>query len=217
MRAEGPGGEVATGDALEYDGAKGIATLLGKPAHLRRGEEMDVVATDGLTMKIEEGRVVEGSSLGPVAIDYRPPPPAEGAASDGFRRWRVELKGPARFDGDRVVVAKGAKLKGSDGERDTLFAEAARVEIALDLSGKKVTVKEIAGSGGVRVEGRGKQPAVVTAQRLSYGAGTGEVRVHGDARVVAEGWPREVRFRELLFVLTKDGVDLRRASDVEVR
>jgi hypothetical protein len=91
------------------------------------------------------------------------------------------------------------------------------VEILLDLSGKSITAKEIRGSGGVRIEGRGKSAATVTADRLSCVAGTREVRVSGNAHVVAEGWPRDVRFRDLLFALTKDGIDLRRASDIEVR
>jgi hypothetical protein len=216
VRAEGPGGEVVSGDSLSYDGEKGVATLLGAPARLRRGEEISLVAPKGLTLRIEEGQVVEGSSLGPSTIDYRPAAPADGEAAS-FRRWVADLKGPARFERDRVIVALGARLAGSDGEREALVAEAKRVEILLDVSEKSVTVKEIRGSKGVRVEGRGKDPATVTADRLSVVAGTREVRVAGDARVVAEGWPRDVRFRELLFALTKDGIDLLRASDIEVR
>ncbi len=216
VRAEGPGGEAASGDTLAYDGEKGVATLLGAPARLHRGEEISLVAPKGLSLRIENGRVVEGSSLGPATIDYRPAL-RENAKARGFRRWLAELKGPARFEGDRVIVALGAKFAGSDGERDALVAEAGRVEILLDVSEKAVTVKEITGSKGVRVESRGKEPAVVTANRLSYRALTGEVRVSGDAQVVAQGWPRDVRFRELLFALTKEGIDLRRASDIEVR
>lgn len=216
VRAEGPGGEEIVGDALSYDGGKGVVALDGAPARLRRGDEISLVAPKGLLLLIEEGRVVEGSSLGPATIDYRPPATPDGKTG-GFRRWLAELKGPARFEGDRVIVEEGAKLTGSDGERDALVGEAKRVEILLDVSGKKVAVQEILGSKGVRVEGRGKTPAVVTADRLSYVAHAREVRVAGDAQVVAEGWPRDVRFRELLFALTKDGIDLLRASDIEVR
>ncbi len=216
VRAQGPAGEEILGDTLSYDGAKGIATLLGAPARLRRGDEISLVAPKGLSLRIEEGQVVEGSSLGPSTIDYRPAAAPDGKTG-GFARWLADLKGPARFEGDRVVVAKGAKLAGFDGERDAILGEAQRVEILLDVSGKSVAVKEIRGSKGVRVEGRGKTPAVVTADRLSYAAGTREVRVAGDAQVAAEGWPRDVRFRELLFALTKEGIDLRRASDIEVR
>ncbi len=216
VRAEGPGGEVAEGDSLSYDGATGIATLLGSPARLRRGEEISLVAPKGLSLRMEKGAVVEGSSLGPSMIDYRPTAPADGK-DPGFRRWLAELKGPARFDKDRVVVAAGAKLLGWDGEKDAIVSEAKRVEILLDVSEGKIAGREIRGSGGVRVEGRGTSPTTVTADRLSYVAGTREVRVSGNAHVVADGWPRDVRFRDLLFALTKEGIDLRRASDIEVR
>ena len=56
-----------------------------------------------------------------------------------------------------------------------------------------------------------------TAERLSFRAGAREVRILGNAAVEAKGWPREVRFRELLFTLTADGIDLKRASEIEVR
>lgn len=211
VQAQGPQGEGVSGDSFSYDGEKGVATLLGGPARLRRGGEMSLVAPKGLTLRIEEGKIVEGSSLGPATIDYR-------GQTGGFTRWLADLKGPARFEGDRVVVALGAKLTGFDGEREALVGEAKRVELLLDVSGKEITVREIRGSNGVRVEGRGgKAPAVVTAAQLSCVAGTREVRVAGDAQVAAEGWPRDVRFRELVFVLTKEGIDLKRASDIEVR
>jgi hypothetical protein len=69
----------------------------------------------------------------------------------------------------------------------------------------------------VRVEGRGARPAVVTSERLSYRAGSGEVRLLGDARVTAEDWPREATFRELVFRLKAEGFELLRASDVAIR
>ncbi len=216
VRAEGPGGQVAEGDTLAYDGTKGVATLHGEPARLRRGEEISLVAPKGLSLRMEKGAVVEGSSLGPSTIDYMPPADPDGK-DPGFRRWLAELKGPARFEGDRVVIAAGAKLLAWDGENDAIAGEAKRVEILLDVKEGAIAAKEIKGSGGVRVEGKGKTPAVVTADRLSYVAGTREVRVSGNARVAAEGWPRDLRFRDLLFALTKDGIDLRRASDIEVR
>lgn len=216
VRALGPAGEEAAGGTLAYDGAKGVATLLGDPARLRRGDEMALVAPKGLTLRLEEGRVAEGSSLGPSTIDYRPVA-VDGRKAGDFDRWIAELNGPARFDGDRVVIAAGAKLRGSEGGREVLVAEAKRVEILLDVSGRDVQVREITGSRGVRVEGRGKEPAVVTADGMSFAAGTREVRVAGNAQVTAEGWPRDVRFREVLFALTKDGIDLKRATDIEVR
>jgi hypothetical protein len=69
----------------------------------------------------------------------------------------------------------------------------------------------------VRVQGRGARPAVVTSERLSYKAGSGEVRLLGDARVTAAEWPREATFRELVFRLTADDLELLRASDVAIR
>jgi hypothetical protein len=216
VRALGPAGEEATGESLSYDGEKGVATLLGDPARLRRGEEVSLVAPKGLTLTMAGGRVAEGSSLGAATIDYRPVA-VEGRTPGDFDLWVAELLGPARFDGDRVVIAAGARLRGSAGGREALVAEAKRVEILLDVSGKAVRVREIVGSKGVRVESRGKEPAAVTADRLSFAAGTREVRVAGEAQVTAEGWPREVRFREVLFALTKDGIDLKRATDIEVR
>ncbi|HEX5139234.1 MAG TPA: hypothetical protein VFY93_19860 [Planctomycetota bacterium] len=216
IRALGPAGEEVTGESLSYDGAKGTATLLGDPARLRRGDEIAMAAPKGLTLRLADGRVAAGSSLGPATIDYRPAT-ADGKSPASFDGWVAELHGPASFDGDRVVIPEGAKLRGSKDGHEMLLAEAKRVEILLDAADGTPRVKEIVGSRGVRVEGRGKLPAVVTADRLSFVAGSREVRVAGDAQVVAEGWPREARFRELLFALAKDGIDLKRASDVEVR
>jgi hypothetical protein len=216
VRALGPAGEEAEAESLAYDGAKGVATLLGEPARLRRGDEIALVAPKGLTLRLAEGRVAEGSSLGPSTIDYRPVA-IDGKAPGGFDRWVAELQGPAKFEGDRLVVAAGARLRASEGGREALVAEAKRVELLLDVAGKAVRMREMLGSRGVRVESLGKEPAVVTADRLSFTAGTREVRVAGDAQVAAAGWPREVRFREVLFALTKDGIDLKRASDIAVR
>jgi lipopolysaccharide export system protein LptA len=217
VRALGPNGEEATGDALAYDGEKGIATLLGDPARLRRGDEVSLVAPKGLTLLLADGKVAEGSSLGPSTIDYRPRIP-EGEKAKGFQRWLAELKGPARFEGDRMTIAEGAKLTGFDGDTVAVVAEAKRVEILLDVAeGGKASVREISGSGGVRVEGHGKEPALVTADRLTYAAGTKEVHVAGGAQVTAQGWPREVRFKEVVFALGEEGIDLKRAAEIEVR
>jgi hypothetical protein len=216
VRGIGPAGEEATGETLAYDGTTGVATLLGEPARLRRAEEIALVAPKGLTLRLEEGGVVEGSSLGPMTIDYRPPA-GKGEAAAGFDSWTAELKGPAKFEGDRIVIPLGARLQGASGGSARVVAEAGYVVILLDIAAKPVRVNEISGFRGVRVESLGKEPAVVKAERLSFAAGTREVRVAGDAQVTAAGWPREVRFREVLFALTDEGIDLKRASDIEVR
>jgi len=202
-------------------------------------------------LREEMRKVEEGTRRDEPPKDWHPAPGDAGSPeASAFRRWLAEFRGPARLEKDRLVVVKGARLVGSDGEKDAIVAEAARVEILLatesgTLAAKEIcgsegvrvegrgeaarveillateggtlAAKEICGSEGVRVEGRGKTPAVVTADRLSFVAGTKEVRVSGNARVVADGWPRDVRFRDLLFVLTADGIDLRHASAVEVR
>jgi hypothetical protein len=56
----------------------------------------------------------------------------------------------------------------------------------------------------------------VRAERLRFRPGSDEVEILGNGRVEAEGWPRDVAFGRLVFVLVEDGIDLRRASTVEV-
>jgi hypothetical protein len=217
VEAEGPGGEVVKGDSFAYDAATGEATLLGQPARVRRGDEVALVAPKGLALRIADGRVVEGRSLEAATIEYRPAPGEREATGSAFTRWHVELRGPARFEDDRILVDLGAKLLGYDGERLALVAEGGQAEIRLAAEEGKVRATEIAASRGVRVEGRGARPAVVTSERLSYRAGSGEVRLLGDARVTAEDWPREATFRELVFRLKAEGFELLRASDVAIR
>ncbi len=57
----------------------------------------------------------------------------------------------------------------------------------------------------------------MSADRLTYVDGTRRIDMHGGAQVEAKGWRHDIRFERVVFVLTKDGVDLKRASQVEVR
>jgi hypothetical protein len=66
------------------------------------------------------------------------------------------------------------------------------------------------------MQGHGKREITTTAEGMSYVVGTRQVHIYGGARVQAEGWSPKLSFERLMFVLTKDGVDLKRASKVEI-
>jgi len=68
----------------------------------------------------------------------------------------------------------------------------------------------------IRAVLHGKEKATVTANQLGFLVGKREVDLRGNARVKARGWTPEATFEHLVFVLTKDGVDLRRASEISV-
>ena len=52
---------------------------------------------------------------------------------------------------------------------------------------------------------------------MEFWIGRKELDLRGDARVKAEGWAPEATFQRLIFQLTKDGVDLKRAADISIR
>jgi hypothetical protein len=132
-----------------------------------------------------------------------------------FARWRIEVRGPARLEGDLVEIPKGAAIEAFDakGERK-LTASARRVRIEVGRTRRGLEPRLVEGLDGVEAA---SDTHKVRAERLRYRPGSDEVEVLGNGRVEAEGWPRDVTFGRLVFVLVEDdGIDLRRASSVEV-
>ena len=210
IEALGPEGQRIEGARLEY--ANERARLEGAPAVVARGEDLRVSAK-GFVLELEGRELAAARSTGPAQVDVKP---AAARAGD-FSRWHIELKGPARLSGDLLVVDAGARIEGFDPkDRPAVRADANRVEVALERGEGGWTARELRAGKGVVVEGLGDRPAKVTAERLAYVPGTRRVDVYGGAEVVAEGWPSKVRFEKVVFVVTKDGVDLRRASGVAV-
>jgi len=211
--AHGPAGELVKGETFTYDGATGVAVLTGEPAVVARGDELRVQAP-GFDVRLDAGEVVSLTARGEASAEYAPP------ASDKapYRRWRIRLGGPATFRGDELVVEEGGSLEAFDADdKPVLRARAGRVAVTMARKGKGWTAGKIEGGRGVEVESLGEKGAKVTADRLSFAAGSRDVEIFGNARVEAKGWPREVRFEHLLFTLEEKGIDLKKASEIDVR
>ena len=148
-------------------------------------------------------------------IEYRPAPDPDAKRPD-YALWRIRLRGPAVFADGELRVSAGATLAGfrKGVDKPDVEAEAGRVAVALVRKEGRLAARRLTGSGGITIRSRG---ARVVAERLVYEAGRGDVDAYGDVRVEAEDWPREVRFRHVVFRLTADGIDLLKASDIEVR
>jgi hypothetical protein len=212
--AVGPAGENVVGESFEFDGRKGLGTLRGAPARLRRGRDLQLVAT-GLDVVVLENVVVEARTHGKVTIDFLPRGKGQAAA---FDRWHVELFGPAHVDEKRLTVAKGGRLEAFDQDgKLALKGRANRVEATLERTAEGVRVRQVRGLKGVEITSIGDQPTTVTADRLDFSPGTNRVDVRGNAAVKTAGGPRDVRFEHLVFLVTEDGIDLKRASQIRIR
>jgi hypothetical protein len=212
--ADGPAGEHAEGESFEFDGRKGLGILRGTPARLRRGEDLLLVATR-LDVVVAKNVVVEARTHGKVTIDFLPRGKGQAAA---FDRWHVELFGAAHVDEKRLTVAKGGRLEAYDQDgKLALEARANRVEATLERTAEGVLVRQVRGLKGVEITSIGDQPTTVTADRLDFAPGSNRVDVRGNARVKTEGGPGDVRFEHLVFLVTDDGIDLKRASQIKIR
>jgi lipopolysaccharide assembly outer membrane protein LptD (OstA) len=138
------------------------------------------------------------------------------AKGPAYALWRISLRGPALFTDGALSVPAGARLAGyrKGADKPEVEADAGRVTVVLTRKDGALAAERVTGEGGVSIRSRGTR---VVARRLVYEAGGGDVDAFGDVRVEAADWPREVRFRHVVFRLTEDGIDLRKASDIEVR
>jgi hypothetical protein len=187
--------------------------LSGKPARLRRGADLQLVA-NGLDFVVADNTIVKASTRGPAEIDFLPRGKGQAAA---FDRWHIELPGSAHVDERRLVVAKGGRLEAFDADgKLALQARADRVEATLERTREGVRAKQVRGLGNVEITSLGEQSTTVTADRLDFTPGSNRVDVRGNARVKTEGGPRDVRFEHLVFLVTEDGIDLKRASQIKV-
>lgn len=212
--ARGPDGEQVEGTDATFDGVAGRAVLNGEPALVRRTDEL-VLRAPGFDLRLVDGNVAEARTRGAAAIEYRPAADAK-TRGPAYARWRIALRGPAVFTDGALSIPAGAQLAGyrKGEEKPDVEADAGHVMIALVRRKGALAAERVTGKGGVTIRSRG---ARVVAQRLVYEAGGGDVDAFGDVRVEARDWPREVRFRHVVFRLTDDGIDLREASDIEVR
>jgi hypothetical protein len=211
--AAGPRGEHVTGESFGFDGRTGRGVLRGAPARLRRGEDLQLVA-EGLDFVVIKNAVVSAQTRGSATIDFLPRGKGQAAA---FDRWHVELSGPARVDERRLIVAKGGRLEAFDKDgKPALRARANRVEATLERTKTGVRVLEVRGLGGVEITSLGDQPTTVTADRLDFLPGSNRVDVRGNARVKGAAGARDVEFEHLVFLVAKDGIDLKRASQIKI-
>jgi hypothetical protein len=213
--AAGPAGEQVEGDAFTYRARDGTATLTGTPARVRRDASTSLESA-AFEVRLVENRVVRAAAAGEATVELEGGPPGAGAS---FRRWRIVLAKGGVWENDAITAAGGARIAGFDAKgAEVLRARAARVRVALaaPADGGKPRPAAIEGDGGVEVESLGKDPARVTAARLRYAPDDRLVDVAGGARVFARGWPEHVAFERVVFALTDKGIDLRRASQVEV-
>ncbi|MDH3591830.1 MAG: LptA/OstA family protein [Planctomycetota bacterium] len=202
----GPDGRRLNGARLEYDGATQVVALDGEPATVAQGDDL-VVSAKSFSAQLRDDQVVRLETAGAADAYYE-------TRAGELRRWHIRFRGPALLEGRRLVIDDGADLAAFDAvQSKRLVGRAGRVVVELDAKRKPIGLK---GSGGVTLESLGKRAAKVDAQRLSYTVGSKRVVMRDRARVRAEGWPREVRFGLVVFTVTKDGVDLKRASEIEV-
>ncbi|MHC4338677.1 MAG: LptA/OstA family protein [Planctomycetota bacterium] len=210
--ADGPEGQHVEGRSLDYDGKTGKALLLGEPAVVRRGEGLSMEGP-GFDLTVRDRGLAGARTRGKATVEFR----SEEAGS--LKRWRIRLRGPADFlDEGRIVVEAGAEMEGYD-EQGRLAVEGYANRAVVELKRTKEAgwqPARILGSKGVRMQGHGKREITTTAQGMSYAVGEKLVHIHGGARVQGGGWSPELSFERLVFVLTKDGVDLKRASKVEI-
>jgi lipopolysaccharide export system protein LptA len=209
----GPAGESFTGTDLAYDGDKGEALLAGKPAVAARGDEVSLEAPR-IVLTLRDDKVERARTDGKALVRLRTKGSRDALQVDS---WTFTLDGPARFSGDRLVIAKGGALKGLSPKGDLLLeGRAGRVEIDIERVGGRLAAKRLRGLNGVELASHGKDPVKVTAKTLGYRLRSKEVELEGDVAVKAEGYDPKLRFRRAVFVVTKDGVDFKSASDVEV-
>ena len=216
VSATGPQGQSYQGESFEFDSGTGEAVLRGKPASARRGKQLALTAPE-IRLTVRDRQLAEARTVGKALIDFAGGGKLKPARS-GFAHWSFALAGDALLVGDRLTVDKGGRFKVYD-ERGELRMEgtAGRVVILVKRSDGAFEPLELIGSKGVQVRSHGNNPTTVDARELSYLNGSKKVDVRGNVRIRAKGRDSRISFARAVFVLTKDGVDLKSASDIEVR
>jgi hypothetical protein len=167
LKAVGPAGEQASGLSFRYDVTTGRALLLGAPAVLQRGKDLRLAA-EGFDLTLQEGAVSTARTRGKTTAIL-----LLGNQRPGFRRWRIDLDGPAQLEGERILIDTGARLEAYDAsDKPVLRARTGRVRVSLvrAKAGLKATLLE--GDEGVEVEDLGQRGVRVTAERLRYAIGS---------------------------------------------
>ncbi len=221
VRATGPAGETLQADRAELAGQ--VLTLTGKPARLGRGSGAFIEAQH-LEAKLTDGDVSEVRTVGEAVL-------AMNSAKGDFARWVMALRGTARFTANALEIPGGVTVSGygKDGKLLlTVLAGRARIELErLDEkapprapsapASPRWRARRLVADRGVVITSRGKRATKVEARRLVYEAGRELVDVFGRVKVSAKGWPAQVRFKHVVFLVKKDGIDLKRASDIDIR
>lgn len=211
--AQGPEGQSFVGERFTFDGKTGKAVLLGKPARVRRGKDLYLAAPE-IELLIKDEALAEARTKGAAVIEFR----AAKKKSLDFARWDFALAGDARLVGDTLVVPAGGTFRAYD-EKGALRVEgkAGRVGVKLEREGDGFKPVRLDGSEGVDLTSHGKQQIRVEAGLFSYLVGSKEIDVRRNVRVKGKGWDKRVTLDRAVFVLTKDGVDLRDLTGVKVR
>ena len=220
VRADGPSGERLEADSVRYESSTSVLQLRGAPAIVRQGDEM---AYEGpgidLTVSEEQGKFnLQSAELAGVTELVMRPKPQKGAPKKQFSAWRVRLRGPARFDGKKLVIPAGAEIKGYDDQnRLAIEGEADEVSVDVVFEGQRFRPKALHARKRVVMAGYkgGKLQSRVTAKTLDFVVGTRKVDIGGGGTIERPGGEKPITIREAEFELTDDGVDLKYLSELE--
>ncbi len=204
--ARGPDGRSFRGDMLMYRGDKNVIELRGTPARAMQADAISFAAP-ALRATVRDGDVQTIETEGRATLVYR-------TKDNEIAEWRATFEGRAHFAGSTLRIEKGGALIGATAAgAKRLAGRAGRIFVELD---EKRQPRRLRGDRGVELRSFGDRAAHVTAKRLDYDVGTKQVILREQARVTAAGWPRAVRFGKVVFLVLPDGVDLKRASEIEV-
>ena len=197
------------------EGRSLLVACIGGAAVVQRGAELRLRAPQ-IDLRIKDKELASAETLWPATIDLRPTPRKAGGRT--FARWSLRLKSGARFLGDRLVVPRGGTFIAYDDKGVRQISGAVgRATVFLKQDKRRWNPTRLLCTKGVKALLHGKDKAEVTARQMEFWIGRKELDLRGDARVKAEGWAPEATFQRLIFQLTKDGVDLKRAAEISIR
>ena len=220
VEAHGPKGEVLSGDRLTYDGIGGAISVWGRPARLRRGDDV-MVAYERIDVRIEGEEIAVGhaeSREGPGILELKPKPGQKSRGDEEIALWRAELNGAADMDGLVLHVPKGGTLKALKPDGTTAIRSTAdQLEITFEAEGQKRLPKRLHAKGNVEVKGRGKKGDMrIRADELIYDWGSGRLIMKGNVRIEGEAYENIGTFEWAEVILTEDGVKIQRLSKFEI-
>ncbi len=218
VRADGPEGKYLEADSVSYQKKSGVLRLRGKPARVRQGDEISYEG-GGLDVKLgtpdkqrpARFELLRADTAGETYLVVRPKAPEKGG-KNRIARWKIQLRGPASYDGKKVVIADGARIIGYDAADNlAVEGEAAEVTLEIERTANGYTPKALRGRKKVVVVAYkgGRRNATVRGRTLDYLMGSRLLELGGGCEVQREGDPKPLRFREVELEVMETGVDLK--------